>query len=129
MKHYRIGLKIDTIIKWFVINRTQYPPDEWNQFAITINLNGNRIPCLYINGKLIAHSDSFGLDDFYLDPNGNQIGTIDQYEFNDAVLPYSGHPLFIGGANIIKQNSFQGYIQKITLLDKALNTSQIQSIQ
>ena len=123
--NYRIGLKLGSVMKWFFVNRTQYPPTEWNRFAITVDLKGDRIPRLYINKKPVAQSDSFGLDDFYPDDTGDLIGTVDFYEFNDTTLPYSGKPLFIGGANIIQKNSFQGYIDEVMLFGQCLTADEL----
>ncbi len=125
---YRIGLKIDDVFKWFLIDRALHPPTEWNHFTLTLDLKGDRIPRLYINKVLAAEGDSFGLDDFYTDENGDLIGSIDFYEFNDETIPYSGKPLFLGGANTIKVNSFQGYIEEILLFNKVLSAKELQSL-
>jgi len=123
--NYRIGLKIATVTKWFLVNRKQHPPTEWNRFAVTVDLKGDRIPRLYIDGKRAAQSDSFGLDDFYSDENGDRIGTVDFYEFTGSTLPCNGMPLCIGGANIIKENSFQGYIGEIMLFGRCLSNDEL----
>lgn len=125
---YRIGLKINTTTKWLWVNRSQHPPTEWNRFAITLDLKGDRVPRLYINKVLVAQSDSFGLDDVYTDENGDRIGTVDFYEFNDGIIPCSGKPLFIGGANAHRKNSFQGYIEELLLFNKALSATELQSL-
>lgn len=125
---YRIGFRISDVSKWIFVDRKKYPPENWNCFAFTLDLSGDRIPRLYINGELAGQSDSFGLDDFFKDKDGTLVGTVDAYEFNDATLPYSGKPLFIGAANAIKKNSFQGTIGTIQLFSTALNEQQLKAI-
>lgn len=124
---YRVGLKIDSVMKWFWIDRKKYPPTRWNCFAVTVDLNGDRIPRLYINGLPVAKSDSFGLDDFFRDESGTLIGTVDAYEFNGTALPHSGKPLFIGGANATKKNSFQGMITTVQLFRAALTEQELKT--
>lgn len=125
---YRIGFRISNVTKWIFVDRKKYPPENRNCFAFTVDLSGDRIPRLYINGEPAGQSDSFGLDDFFKDKDGTPIGTVDAYEFNGATLPYSGKPLMIGGANAIKKNSFEGCIAGIRLFRTALTQQEVKEI-
>ncbi len=125
---YRVGFKISNVTKWIFVDREKYPPENWNCLAFTLDLSGDRIPRLYINGELEGQSDSFGLDDFFKDKDGTPIGTVDAYEFNGATLPYSGKPLMIGGANPIKKNSFEGCIARIRFFRTALTQQEVKNI-